>query len=123
MTTPGWLQQMIAPTLMLWLYAAAYGVAMGVGSGWSKQGELAASIALPLVISSWVVADARKRDRRLCYDFDSFVYFAWPLVVPVYLVQTRGVRALLTLLCFAGIWIVAGMGGLILRSLRDVFWR
>ena len=32
---------------------------------------------------------------------------AWPVVVPIYLFQTRGVRAFLTLLCFAGIWLVA----------------
>ena len=97
---------------MLWLFAVAFGLASAIspdGAGMSKRAELVSSVALPLVVSSWVVADARKRGRRLCYDFDSFVYFAWPVVVPVYLFQTRGARAFLTLLCFAGIWLVAAV--------------
>jgi hypothetical protein len=69
--------------------------------------QLAGNVALPVVLTSWVMADARKRGRRLDYDYDSFVYFAWPLLVPVYLFQTRGVRAFLTLLWFGGIWLCA----------------
>ena len=95
---------------MLWLFALGYGVAIGVdpdGPGLPKRAELIASFTLPFVVASWVMADARKRGRPLCYDYDSFVYLAWPVVVPVYLVQTRGVRAVLTLLCFAAIWLLA----------------
>ncbi len=109
---PKWLEKMIAPTLMLWLFAVAFGIASAIGpdgAGMPKRAELASSVAFPLVVASWVMADARKRGRRPCYDFDSFVYFAWPIVVPVYLFQTRGARALLTLLCFAGIWLVAAL--------------
>ena len=106
---PKWLQQMVWPTLMLWFYAVGYGIASAINSfdaELSNRGELAARLALPLVISSWVLADARKRGRELCHDYGAFVFFAWPLVVPVYLFQTRGARALLTLLCFVGIWVV-----------------
>ena len=97
---PKWLQEMFAPTLMLWLFAVAFALASAIssdGAGMPKRAELASSVALPLVVSSWVMADARKRGRQLCYDFDSFVYFAWPVVVPVYLFQTRGARAFLTM--------------------------
>jgi len=109
---PQWLQGMVAPTLLLWLYAVALGVASAIdpdGAGLPKRAELAASVALPLVVALWVMADARKRGRQLCYDYDSFVYFAWFIVVPVYLFQTRGARAFLTLLCFAGIWLFAAL--------------
>jgi hypothetical protein len=91
---------MFAPTLMLWLYAIALGIASVAtpnARGLPKRADLASSVAFPLIVASWVMADARKRGRRLCHDYDSFVYFAWPLVVPVYLFQTRGSRALLTL--------------------------
>jgi len=105
-----WLQDMIAPTLLLWFCAVALGIASAIdpdGAGMPKRAELASGFAFPLVVALWVMADARKRGRRLCYDFDSFIFFAWPVVVTVYLFQTRGIRAFLTLLCFAGIWLVA----------------
>ena len=50
-----------------------------------------------------MTADAHKRGRKLPYDFDSVVYFAWPVIVPVYIFQTRGVRGFLTLLGFGGV--------------------
>jgi len=100
---------MVAPTLMLWFYALSVGVAFAV----IPDGKLPwcadylSSGAVALILASWVVADAHKRQRKLSYDYDGFVFFAWPIVVPIYLFQTRGARAFLTLLCFAAIWLVA----------------
>jgi len=122
MLIPKWLQGMIAPTLMLWLFAIALGVASVAdpeGGDLSKRAELGARIAFPLVVSGWVMADARKRGRQVCYDYDSFVYFAWPVVVPVYLFQTRGARAFLTLLCFAGIWLIAMLAASVVLLIRE----
>ncbi len=71
--------------------------------------DLAAKITFPVLLMSWVYADAESRHRKLCYDYDTFLFFAWPLVVPCYLFQTRGVRAFLTLLCFVGMYLVAAL--------------
>jgi hypothetical protein len=103
-----WLKGMVAPTLLLWLFAIAFGVASSLAPGGQlpMRADLASRVALPLIISFWVVVDAQKRRKQLCYDFDSFIFFASPIVVPVYLFQTRGVRAFLTLLCFAAIWLI-----------------
>jgi hypothetical protein len=120
---PKWLKGIVAPTLMLWLYAIAVGIASGLFLGRGPLptlADFASRVALSLVISSWVVADAQKRRRGLCYDYDSFVYFAWPIVVPIYLFQTRGVRAFLTLLCFAGISLVAALVALAVSFLRGL---
>src|SRR5258705_13187032 len=92
---PKWLQGMVGPTLTLWLFAIALAVAKAISSDGTdipKPADLAVSVALPLIIASWVLSDAQKRGRHLCYDFGSFVFFAWPFVVPVYLFQTRGAR-------------------------------
>jgi hypothetical protein len=106
---PKWLQGMVTPTLLLWLYAVALGIAFAatLDEGLPKQADYASSAALALILATWVTADARKRRRPLCYDYDTLVFFAWPIVIPVYLFQTRGLRAFLTLLCFAGICFVA----------------
>ena len=117
---PKWLQGVFALTLMLWLYAIAFAVA----STAAPDGRLPLSaayvsrLALSLILASWGIADAKKRRRQLCYDFDSFVFFALPIVVPIYLFRTRGVRAFLTLLCFAGIWLVAMLAALVVFIIR-----
>jgi len=117
-----WLQGMIAPTLLLWFLVIACGVASALGpegAGMPKRAGLVANVAFPLAIATWVMADARKRGRKVCYDFDSFVYFAWPVVVPVYLFQTRGLRAFLTLLCFAGLWLFSALAAIVVTVLRE----
>ena len=97
---------MLLPTLMLWVWAVADG-AVGVWWDLDLPGRtgLLASWSLSLVVSSWVVADARKRGVRFCYDYDSLLFFAWPVVAPVYLFQTRRWKGILTALCFAGIFV------------------
>ena len=113
---------MVAPTLMLWLFAIAFGVAYSVSPNGeiSKRAELAAEFALPLIIGSWVIADARKRGRQLCYDYDSFVFLAYPIIAPVYLFQTRGVRGFLTLLLFAAIWLIAMLPVFVVSIIREL---
>jgi len=106
---------------MLWLYA----LALGAASAMSPEGRLTGRAdyvsggALALIMAAWVSADAQKQQRRLCYDYDSFVFFAWPIVVPIYLFRTRGVRAFLTLLCFAGIWLVAMLAAIVVFVIRE----
>ena len=116
---PKWLKGMVAPTFMLWLCLIAFGVVCSLArdSEASKRADLAMQFALPLVIASWVTADARKHSKELCYDYDSFVFFM-PFIVPVYLFQTRGVRALLTLLAFVGIWAIAMVPAFVVSIVR-----
>jgi hypothetical protein len=104
---------MVAPTLSLWLlpFASAIASAATESGELPKRADLVSRVAFSLIMASWVMADADKRGRRLCYDYDAFVFFAWPVVVPVYLFQTRGDRALLTLLCFAAILFTAFLAG------------
>jgi hypothetical protein len=117
---PKWLKGMVAPTLMLWLCAIAFGILYTAVPYWefSERADLAWRIALPLVIASWVTADARKRGRTLCYDYEGFVFLV-PYIALFYLFQTRGVRAFLTLLFFAGIWLIAMSPVIVLAVVRE----
>ena len=119
---PKWLKGMIGPTLLVWLYAAAYAIvwiAVGEPGTYSTGTDLISRLALALVISTWVLRDAHKRGRQLFYDYGMFVFFCWPLVAPVYLFQTRGVRAFITLLCFIGIWLLVALSAGIAFVLRE----
>ena len=106
---------------MLWLYAIALGLAsaMSPDGRLGSQADNVSGAALGLIMAAWVGADARKRQRRLCYDYDSFVFFAWPVVVPIYLFRTRGAGAFLTLLCFAGIWLVVMLAAIVVFVIRE----
>jgi predicted membrane channel-forming protein YqfA (hemolysin III family) len=53
---------------------------------------LAAFYLLPAAVSLWAVADAREREWTRTYDFGSFMFFLWPVLLPIYLFQTRGLR-------------------------------
>lgn len=52
------------------------------------------SLAFQLILACWVRIDRQVRGFRATYEFDAFVFFAWPVVVPYYLYKTRGRRGL-----------------------------
>jgi len=119
---PQWLEGMIGPTLLLWLYAVSFAVAWIAAGGrgaFSTGGDLISRWAMALVVTTWVVRDAHKRSRQLCYDYGMFLFFWWPVVAPVYLFQTRGVRAFLTLLWFAGIWLFVALTIGVVTAVRE----
>ena len=54
---------MVAPTLVLWLYAVAFGIASAAvpdGAELPRRADSASRIALALILASWVMADAGK---------------------------------------------------------------
>jgi hypothetical protein len=67
------------------------------------------SCALSLLICAWVMGDARKNQNKTCYDFDSFLFFAWPIVAPIYLFQTRRWRGVIPIFCFVAIWLIGSL--------------
>jgi hypothetical protein len=112
---------MIAPTLTLWfcmIAALIISAASPDSRGLSAGADVVSRCAFSGAMAAWVMADARKRGRRLCHDYDSFVFFAWPIVVPIYLFQTRGARAFLTLLCFLGVYVIAVLAGAAVSIIR-----
>jgi hypothetical protein len=100
-------------TFALCLYAAVYSMAAGTTSN-GLFGTLS-DYALALTVCAWVLADARERRRALCYDFDSMMFFFWPVMAPIYLIQTRGWRGLIPMLVFLLIMAAAMGGALILQ--------
>jgi hypothetical protein len=47
------------------------------------------------MLTSWVWADSRSRQFGLPYEFGTFVFFAWPVVVPYYTYRCSGWKGLL----------------------------
>jgi len=46
-------------------------------------------------IACWVHLDRRTRKLNWPFEFDAFVFFAWPVALPYYLLKSRGMRGLL----------------------------
>ncbi len=118
MKMPKWLRGMVIPTLLLWIWALSFHITDSVDEeGLPPDARSVAGVALSVAIATWALADARKRNRTICYDYDTFVYIAWPVMLPVYLFQTRGWRAFITLFCFVVICSVAAAVGLTLTMM------
>jgi hypothetical protein len=52
----------------------------------------------------WAAIDRRSRSFSVPFEFDAFVFFAWVVVVPYYLLKTRGTRGLIGAI---GFWALA----------------
>jgi len=68
-------------------------------------------------ISWWLLKDSRKRGVGWVLDMGLFLYIAWPLIVPYYLLKTRGVKGLLVILVFIGVYLMAALFGVALYTL------
>ena len=54
------------------------------------------------LIAYWLNVDSRERQMPRVWDMGFFLLLAWPVIVPYYLVKTRGLkRTLITFLLFA----------------------
>lgn len=51
------------------------------------------SLLTSITWSWWIHADRKRCQAGLPFEFDAFVFFAWPFLVPYYLVRTRRARA------------------------------
>ena len=68
-----------------------------------------------LILVCWVRADARARGYVRSFDFDAFVFFGWPIMVPYYLYRTRRVRGLLSSLGICALYFVPDTVTVIIR--------
>ena len=62
-----------------------------------------------LILTWWVYADRHARCFSVPFEFEAFVFFAWPVVVPYYLYRSRGGRGLLLGLGILGLHTVPSL--------------
>ena len=59
-----------------------------------RTAELLWTFEFRLILAWWVSTDRRIRGFEVPFEFDAFVFFIWPFLVPYYLYRTRGGRGL-----------------------------
>src|ERR1043165_2071545 len=106
------------PAVMFCCMAASYMYEnLASRNGLPAIAELVVQVLLSSSISLWILADARQRGRPMPYDAGTFLYFAWPVLAPVYLFKTRGWRAFVVL----GWFVLLLVAALIFSQLPAMF--
>ncbi len=115
------LPQVSSPTALLYLYLIAAQVVTGVY--FAREAELppAFSLLYPLgflwAVGWWLRRDSSGRGVGWVFDMGLFLYIAWPVVMPYYLLKTRGAKGLLAIVAFAGAYVGAVLAGAVLYIL------
>ena len=109
------LPQISSPTALLYLYLIAAQVTTGVYLAREAELPPAFSLLYPLgflwVVGWWLRRDSRGRGVGWVFDMGLFLYIAWPVVMPDYLLKTRGAKGLLAILACAGAYVGALLAG------------
>ena len=63
------------------------------------------------IIGWWLCSDSRRRNVAWVYDMGFFLLIAWPIVMPYYLLKTRGAKGSLIILAFIAVYFGAAIFG------------
>jgi len=96
-----------SPTALLYLFVTAAEVV----SGFYLAGDLEPPPAFSLlyvlgflwVMGWWLLNDSQRRGIGRVLDIGLFLYIAWPLIMPYYLLKTGGAIGLLAITAFTGV--------------------
>ena len=69
------------------------------------------------MIGWWLRDDSKRQEIKWVYDIGFFLYLAWPVVLPYYLLKSRGVKGILAILAFIGVYLGATVLGIVLYLL------
>jgi len=115
------LSRIFSPTILLYSFVVITQFAHGVYLGRQIEPPGAFTLlywlGLLWIIGWWLRTDSRKHGVAPVYDMGFFLYIAWPLVMPYYLVKTRGAKGLLIILGFAGAYVGAAIVGITISVL------
>jgi hypothetical protein len=85
----------------------------------SRSAELLCGFEFRLILAWWVAIDRRVRGFRAPFEFDAFVFFAWPILVPYYLYRTRGGRSLFVATVIYALAVISNVAVAIVRMALD----
>jgi hypothetical protein len=118
---PKILSRVTSPTALLYLFVAvtqlSSGFYLSLGGEPPPAYLLLYSVGFLWIMGWWLQQDSRKRSVAWVLDMGLFLYIAWPIILPYYLVKTRGLRGLLYVLAFAGIYVGAFVIGVVVCTL------
>jgi|SRR6266850_5858893 len=112
------LSRILSPAALLYTFVVITQFANGIYLG--AQIDLPPGVTLLYwlgflwAVGWWLRTDSRKRGVASVYDLGFFLYLAWPVVMPYYLLKTRGAKGLLVMLGFVAAYVGAAIIGIVL---------
>jgi hypothetical protein len=104
--------------LLTLIFTSIGGVLASHHLGVPRESASLQSVAQHLFVALWVYLDRQGRHLNLPYEFEAFVFFAWPIVLPYYLVKSRGARGLLLAALFFALLVLPSVIAESVRLLR-----
>ncbi len=86
----------------------------------SAAAEAVFNLGFAILLMWWVYVDRHRRRYPVPFEFEAFVYFAWPLVVPYYLFRTRGMRAAPLCIALGVVYLIPSLSALLAD---EIFWQ
>ena len=74
---------------------------------------------LGLLLAWWVYSDRRARGVGMPFEFEAFVVFLWPVVLPYYLYRTRGWWGLMLGVGFWALYLVPSVASLLVFAVTE----
>ena len=112
------LSRILCPAPLLYLFVVitqfGYGAYLGAQFEFPAAATLLFTVGLLWAVGWWLRTDRRRRGVLSVYDLGFFLYLAWPVVMPYYLVKTRGAKGLLVMLGFVAAYVGAAIIGMVL---------
>src|SRR5438132_8113875 len=115
------LSRILSPTIFLYSFIVISQFGSGLYYGRQIQPPPALSVLYPLaflwIVGWWWRTDSRKRGIQWVYDMGFFLNLAWPVIMPYYLLKSRGAKGLLVILGFVSAYVGATLVGIIISLL------
>jgi hypothetical protein len=115
------LSRILSPAPLLYLFVVitqfAFGAYLGAQFEFPAAATLLFTVGLLWAVGWWLRTDRRRRGVLSVYDLGFFLFLAWPIVMPYYLIKTRGAKGLLVMLGFVAAYVGAEIIGIILSVL------
>jgi len=103
--------------LLTLIITAARAVLVSHHLGMPGESASLGSVSQQLFVALWVYLDRQGRHLSLPFEFEAFVFFAWPIILPYYLVKSRGARGLLLAALFLTLLVLPSVAALLVRIL------
>lgn len=71
------------------------------------------ALAFAFLVAVWATKDPKQVDFQPPFDFGFIMYMFWPLMLPYYLVKTRGLEGLVLFMGFVAIYLIPFFSGLV----------
>ncbi|WNO09149.1 hypothetical protein [Teredinibacter sp. KSP-S5-2] len=66
-----------------------------------------------LLVAVWATKEPKQKEFSAPFEFGAFLYFVWPIVLPYYLVKTRGLEGVVLFFGFVALYYIPFISGLL----------